>query len=396
MKKLSLLTIGILLCLTSFAQQALWGGTPIVSPEVHDDYTVTFRFKAPNADTVQITGDFLPTEKIKTPMGLFDGPGKAYLKKDANGIWTYTSESLKPELYGYSFIVDGLKSTDPNNAFLIRDVATVTNIFLVGGGPGGLYKVNDVPHGTVARRWYDSPGLNMKRRLTIYTPPGYESSTQEYPVLYLLHGAGGDEEAWMALGRLSQIMDNLIAEGKAKPMIVVMPNGNVTQEAAPGEGIRGFYKPQFMEPKTMSGSYIGTFMDIINFVEKNYKVKANKENRAIAGLSMGGFHSLHISRYFPNTFDYVGLFSPAIMPNANVQSKVFDNFDSTLKAQMDNGYKLYWIGIGKSDFLYKAVADYRAELDKMGMKYTYVETDGGHIWKNWRIYISDFAPLLFK
>jgi len=396
MKKLSLLTIGILLCLTSFAQQALWGGTPIVSPEVHDDYTVTFRFKAPNADTVQITGDFLPTEKIKTPMGVFDGPGKAYLKKDANGIWTYTSESLKPELYGYSFIVDGLKSTDPNNAFLIRDVATVTNIFLVGGGPGGLYKVNDVPHGTVARRWYDSPGLNMKRRLTIYTPPGYESSTQKYPVLYLLHGAGGDEEAWMALGRLSQIMDNLIAEGKAKPMIVVMPNGNVTQEAAPGEGIRGFYKPQFMEPKTMSGSYIGTFMDIVNFVEKNYKVKANKENRAIAGLSMGGFHSLHISRYFPNTFDYVGLFSPAIMPNANVQSKVFDNFDSTLKAQMDNGYKLYWIGIGKSDFLYKAVADYRAELDKMGMKYTYVETDGGHIWKNWRIYISDFAPLLFK
>ena len=396
MKKLSLLTIGILLCLMSFAQQALWGGTPIVSPEVHDDYTVTFRFQAPNADTVQITGDFLPTEKIKTPMGVFDGPGKAYLKKDADGIWTYTSESLTPELYGYSFIVDGLRSTDPNNAFLIRDVATVTNIFLVGGGPGGLYKVNDVPHGTVARRWYDSPGLNMKRRLTVYTPPGYESSTQKYPVLYLLHGAGGDEEAWMALGRLSQIMDNLIAEGKAKPMIVVMPNGNVTQEAAPGEGIRGFYKPQFMEPKTMSGSYIGTFMDIVNFVEKNYKVKANKENRAIAGLSMGGFHSLHISRYFPNTFDYVGLFSPAIMPNANVQSKVFDNFDSTLKAQMDNGYKLYWIGIGKSDFLYKAVADYRAKLDKMGMKYRYVETNGGHIWKNWRIYISDFAPLLFK
>ena len=396
MKKLSLLTIGILLCLTSFAQQALWGGTPIVSPEVHDDYTVTFRFQAPNADTVQITGDFLPTEKIKTPMGVFDGPGKAYLKKDADGIWTYTSEPLTPELYGYSFIVDGLRSTDPNNAFLIRDVATVTNIFLVGGGPGGLYKVNDVPHGTVARRWYDSPGLNMKRRLTVYTPPGYESSTQKYPVLYLLHGAGGDEEAWMALGRLSQIMDNLIAEGKAKPMIVVMPNGNVTQEAAPGEGIRGFYKPQFMEPKTMSGSYIGTFMDIVNFVEKNYKVKANKENRAIAGLSMGGFHSLHISRYFPNTFDYVGLFSPAIMPNANVQSKVFDNFDSTLKAQMDNGYKLYWIGIGKSDFLYKAVADYRAKLDKMGMKYRYVETNGGHIWKNWRIYISDFAPLLFK
>jgi enterochelin esterase family protein len=236
----------------------------------------------------------------------------------------------------------------------------------------------------------------MDRRLTIYTPPGYETGSEKYPVLYLLHGAGGDEEAWMALGRLSQIMDNLIAAGKAEPMIVVMPNGNVIQDAAPGEGTDGYYKPQFMVPKTMDGTYEATFPDIMKFVESSYRVKADKANRAIAGLSMGGFHSLHISRYYPNTFDYVGLFSAAIGVNDNVTSKVYENLDTTLETQMKNGYKLYWIGMGKTDFLYKSGEEYRAKLDKMGMKYTYVETEGGHTWTNWRVYLSQIAPLLFK
>src|SRR5690606_15269401 len=188
-----------------------------------------------------------------------------------------------------------------------------------------LYKVQDIPHGTVAKRWYDSPGLGMDRRITIYTPPGYESGSQKYPVLYLLHGAGGDEEAWNTLGRTAQIMDNLISQGKVKPMIVVMPNGNVIQDAAPGEGHDGFYKPQIMVAKTMDGTYEANFMDIIKFVEANYRVKADKANRAVAGLSMGGFHSLHISRYYPNTFDYVGLFSAAILPNQNVSSPVYND-----------------------------------------------------------------------
>jgi enterochelin esterase family protein len=207
---------------------------------------------------------------------------------------------------------------------------------------------------------------------------------------------GGDEEAWIALGRTSQILDNLIAQGKAKPMIVVMPNGNVAQQAAPGESPKGLYKPNMQLPNTMDGTYESTFMDIVKFVESNYRVKADKADRAIAGLSMGGYHSLHISRYYPNTFDYVGLFSAAIMPNDGVESKVYQNFDETLKAQIDNGYKLYWIGIGKTDFLYQANTDYRAKLDGMGMKYTYVETEGGHVWTNWRIYLSEFVPLLFK
>jgi enterochelin esterase family protein len=379
-----------------YAQQALWGGQQIISPDVHDNNTVTFRFNAPKADTVKITGDFLPTRKINTQWGEFDGPGTALLKKDNAGIWSFTSQPLESDLYSYSFIVDGVTSTDPNNVYMIRDVASITDVFIVGGGKADLYSVQDVPHGSVTRRWYESPGNDMHRRVTIYTPPGYEESNDIYPVLYLLHGMGGDEEAWIALGRTSQILDNLIAQGRAKPMIVVMTNGNVAQKAAPGESPEGFYKPSMQLPHTMDGKFEETFIDVIKFVEKSYRVKADKASRAIAGLSMGGYHSLHISRYYPNTFDYVGLFSAAIMPNESVKSKVYDNFDETLKVQMDNGYKLYWIAMGKTDFLYKSITDYRAKLDDLGMKYTYVETEGGHTWTNWRVYLSEFVPLLFK
>jgi enterochelin esterase family protein len=151
-----------------------------------------------------------------------------------------------------------------------------------------------------------------------------------------------------------------------------------------------------MVPKTMDGTYEATFTDIIKFVENNYRVKPDKANRAIAGLSMGGFHSMHISRFYPNTFDYVGLFSAAIMPREDATNKVYADIDGTLKKQMENGYKLYWIGIGKTDFLYQANTEFRQKLDSMGMKYTYMETDGGHIWKNWRIYLAEFLPLLFE
>jgi enterochelin esterase family protein len=385
-----------LINLQPFAQEALFNAQQIISPEVHEDNTVTFRLFAPNATAVEITGDFLPTVKMDTPMGEMDGPGKVSLDKDANGVWTYTTEKLGPELYNYAFLIDGFRTTDPNNPFLIRDVASSTNIFIMGGGHAELYKTNDIPHGSVTRRWYDSPGLGMDRRITVYTPPGYEKSTEDYPVLYLLHGAGGDEEAWISLGRTAQIMDNLIAQGKAKPMIVVMPNGNVIQDGAPGEGSRNFYKPAFMIPKTMDGTYEGAFEDVINFVESNYRVKANKENRAIAGLSMGGYHTLHISRYYPNTFDYMGLFSAAIMPREDATGKVYSNFDQTLQQQMDNGYELYWVAIGKTDFLYDANKEFRAKLDAMNMPYEYVETEGGHTWRNWRVYLSQFAPRLFQ
>ena len=392
MRKQSLLLViaFLFIGITTFAQQAIFGGKSVISPEINQDNSVTFRLIAPSASEVTISGDWMPSEGFAA--------GSADMVKGDDDVWNYTTEALAPELYSYSFTVDGMRATDPNNAYLVRDVASVTNIFIVGGEKADLYEINKVPHGTVSRRWYDSPGNDMTRRITIYTPPGYEGSSEDYPILYLLHGVGGDEEAWMSLGRTSQILDNLIAQGKAEPMIVAMTNGNVSKEAAPGESSEGFIVPVMMLPHTMDGKMEETFMDVINFVESNYRVKASKEGRAIAGLSMGGFHSAHISRYYPNTFDYVGLFSPALSVAGSDEktSPVYQNFDENLKKQMENGYKLYWIGIGKADFLYQNVVDYRAKLDNMGMPYEYMETEGGHIWRNWRIYLSEFAPKLFK
>lgn len=377
------------------AQQALWSGAQVVSPQINDDNTVTFRYSGPNVIRVQVTGDFLPPQKISTPNGEFEVQGIAELTQNQNGVWEYTSAPLEPELYSYSFIVNGQRMNDPSNVYQIRDVATVTSIFIVGGGLADLYKVNDVPHGTVSKVWYDSPSLGMRRRMTVYTPAGYEESGRtRYPVLYLLHGMGGDEQAWMELGRASQILDNLIAQGKAKPMIVVMPNGNASQEAAPGETSNGLVQPQFNLPKTMDGTYETSFPEIIEYVDSHYRTIRKKEARAIAGLSMGGFHSLHISKEYPGTFSYIGLFSAAIFPEK--ESPVYEDFDGKLAKLFATKPALFWIGIGKDDFLYKANTDFRRKLDAAGYEYTYVESAGGHIWRNWRVYLSQFTPLLFK
>ncbi|WP_287680795.1 esterase [Bacteroides sp.] len=393
MKRLTALTVALLIGVTMFAQQALWGTAPVVSPEIHDNNTVTFRFKAPKAVRVQLTGDFLPVQKNAK----FEAPGIVDLKEGQEGVWEYTTpEPLKPELYSYSFIVDGLRMNDPANVYLIRDVSTLTNVFIIGGDRADFYKVNPVPHGTVFRIWYDSPALGLERRMTVYTPAGYETSGKRYPVLYLLHGMGGDEEAWISLGRTAQILDNLIAQGKAKPMIVVMPNGNASQEAAPGESSRGMVPPTMQLPKTMEGSYEQAFPEIVKFIDKNYRTIKSKSGRAIAGLSMGGFHSLHISKQYPDMFNYIGLFSAAIMPNKEVSSPIYENMEGKLKVQFDKNLALYWIAIGKTDFLYKANEEYRKLLDEKGYKYTYYESDEGHIWKNWRIYLTEFVPMLFR
>lgn len=377
------------------AQQALWSGAQVVSPQINEDNTVTFRYSGPNVIRVQVTGDFLPPQKISTPNGDLEIPGIAELTQNQNGVWEYTSAPLEPELYSYSFMVNGQRMNDPSNVYQIRDVATVTSIFIVGGGHADLYEVNDVPHGTVAKVWYDSPSLGIRRRMTVYTPAGYEESGRtRYPVLYLLHGMGGDEQAWMELGRASQILDNFIAQGKAKPMIVVMPNGNASQEAAPGETSNGLVQPQFNLPKTMDGTYETSFPEIIEYVDSHYRTIRKKEGRAIAGLSMGGFHSLHISKEYPGTFSYIGLFSAAIFPEK--ESPVYEDFDGKLAKLFATKPALFWIGIGKDDFLYKANTEFRQKLDAAGYEYTYVESAGGHIWRNWRVYLSQFTPLLFK
>ncbi|MDE6022387.1 MAG: esterase [Muribaculaceae bacterium] len=378
------------------AQQALFGGQQVVSPEINADKSVTFRLNAPNATSVQVTGDFLPPQTVETPMGKWDAPGTADLKKNDQGVWEFTTAPLAPELYSYTFVVDGLRTMDPANVYMNRDVATVTNIFIIDGDRASLYGVKDVPHGTVSRMWYNSPTLGKNRRVTVYTPAGYETSGKRYPVFYLLHGMGGDEEAWMALGRTSQILDNLIAQGKAEPMIVVMTNGNVDQEAAPGESSLGLQAPNMNLPHTMDGSFETSFPDVVNFIDNTFRTIPEKEARAIAGLSMGGFHSMHISKQYPDLFDYVGLFSAAILPREGSTSPIYDDMEGKLKVQFDKKPALYYIAIGNTDFLYDANNQYRQLLDSKNYPYEYFETGEGHIWKNWRIYLSEFAPKLFK
>ncbi len=374
----------LLMPVAALAQQALWGGSKLLSPEIHENKTVTFRIKAPKAVKVQVLGDFL-------------SKGVADLVENKEGVWEYTTpEPLAPELYSYAFVVDGLKVNDPNNVYMIRDVATVNNIFIVGGERADLYKVNKVPHGSVAKVWYHSPSLGIDRRMTVYTPAGYETSGKRYPVFYLLHGMGGDENAWSELGRAAQILDNLIAQGKAESMIVVMTNGNADLEAAPGESSLGYMPPTTRLGKTMEGSFETHFPEVVKFIDKNYRTKANKKNRAIAGLSMGGFHSLHISKQYPDMFDYVGLFSAAIMPGKNATSPVYKDMEGKLKLQFAKKPALYWIAIGKTDFLYKANREYRKLLDEKGYPYEYFENEDGHIWRNWRIYLTEFTPKLFK
>lgn len=404
MKKVLLTLSAVLLCFSAFAQQALWGGPAIVSPEINPDNTVTFRLMAPKAVKVQVTGDFLPNQPIQTEWGTFEGPGVADLV-EKDGVWSFTSQVLEPELYSYSFIVDGLQIRDPSNVYMIRDVASVTNVFIITaqkGDKGDLYSVNDVPHGSVTRLWYDSPTLGTPRRMTVYTPAGYDKNLKtRYPVLYLLHGAGGDEEAWIALGRTSQILDNLIATGKAAPMIVVMTNGNAWQQAAPGESAKGFSTPSMMTTGNAQAAPTATFeesfKDVVTYIDGNYRTIKKKASRAICGLSMGGFHSYHISKFYPDYFDYVGLFSAAISMGNESDSPVYSDTDAKLKVQfVDKTPKLYWIAIGNTDFLFQQNVDYRKYLDEHKYPYEYMETDGGHIWRNWRIYLSTFAPKLFK
>ena len=402
MKKLFFLAALCLMGTAAQAQQNLsWGqGPQVASPNVHADNTVTFNLIAPEAQKVQITGDFLPTKKVEFGGNTYDMPGVADLVKDEKGVWSLTTEALKPELYTYNMIVDGVKIIDPLNVYNIRDINNLFSVLLIGGDARtDLYKVNKVAHGTVSKVWYESPTAGLTRRLTVYTPAGYETSGKEYPVLYLLHGIGGDENAWSELGRAAQILDNLIAQGKAEPMLVVMTNGNISQEACPGETSEGFKVPTMMLPKTMEGSFETAFPDVVNFIEKTYRVKKDKAYRAIAGLSMGGFHSLFISINHPDMFDYVGLFSAAV-DQQQTDPKGFPNVYVDRNAKIDKLFsknpKLFWIGCGKTDFLYKNNADLRAYLDSKNHKYTYLETEGGHIWRNWRIYLTEFTPLLFK
>lgn len=368
------------------------------SPEILPDNRVTFRLMAPNANQVVLNGDW--------PGGM-----NVAMTKDEQGLWSVTVGPLKPELWGYTFSVDGVRTLDPRNGHVKRDGVRYDSILLISGPESSLYEVNDVPHGTVSMVWYDSPTLKLTRRMYVYTPPGYGTGNRRYPVLYLLHGGGGDEDAWFTLGRTNWILDNLIAQGKAVPMIVVMPNGNANQKMASGSGpVPGQPAPgaglgaaaaapaagnapgrAAAPPAGMASAFPESLVkDIIPFVEKNYRVVAKQEGRAIAGLSMGGGHTLTATNNHPNVFGWIGVWSAGVrQPNETIPKQL-----AAVKAA---GPKLYYVGCGVEDKLaYEGSKTLVSLLKQAGIEPVFRETPGGHTWFNWRIYLSDFATKIFR
>ena len=397
MKRIITIAAALLVAGSAFAPQALVPGTGIVSPEINPDNSVTFRYYNPKAITVQVSGDFFPTERVTFEMDgrtrTIDNPGKADLVEN-NGLWSYTTPPLEGELYSYTLYVDGQKMMDPSNIYQNRDIATWTNIFTLSaekGDKGWYYQVNDTPHGNVTKVWYDSPTLGKQRRMTVYTPAGYEKNTRtKYPVLYLLHGSGGDEDAWSDLGRAVQILDNLIAEGKAEPMILVMPNGVYFNQAAPGVAVNMF-QPTISNSRSQSTVEVeNSFPDIIKYIESNYRVRKDKNSRAVAGLSMGGRQSAALSRKYPDMFGYVGMFSGVVPPAVDAEGN-----DKALDAVFAAGPKLYWIGCGKTDGVMKNSLLLKEYCEEKGYPVTFYESEGGHIWRNWREYLTVFAQKIF-
>ena len=375
------LLIALIAVTLGLSAQRGYVAPPVPSPEIAKDGAVTFKLKAAGADTVRLVID----TRVDTLM-----------KHTGNETWSITLRGLGSDLYMYYYMVDGMKVLDTENAHTLRDVKSVMNTFVLDPQGDCPMAVHDVPHGEVRAVWYDSPTLDAKRRMMIYLPPGYEQSRQRYPVFYLLHGSGGDETVWLEQGRTAQILDNLIAEGKAEPMIVVMPNGNVDEAASSDMSALGNVQPTFAHKHWMDGVFEQSFKDIMTWVDNNYRTRAAKRYRAIGGLSMGGYHSLYISANQPDDFAYVGLFSPAISRMDQGKCPIYDDLEAKLIAQFKQRPKVYWLGIGEKDFLYKDNAEFRKLLDKNRLRYTYHESGAGHEWANWRDYLVIFTQQLFK
>ena len=402
-KRLLLLTLCFTLVLSSNAQELanFRGFQRIVSPEVNGN-SVTFRLNAPNATSVSVAGSWKTAERTVN------------MVKDDSGVWSVTVSGLEPELYSYTFNVDGVGLIDPSNSQnIIRDGSRFMSIFLISGPASDMYaSVKDIPHGNLEKVWYKSPTLNLTRRMYVYTPAGYDEGTKKYPVLYLLHGAGGDEDAWSSMGRAVQIMDNLIAAGKAEPMIVVMTNGNATQAAATVDyptaeaqggmmGMGGFDNTGSFEKSIID--------DVIPFIDKNYRTLADRDHRAIAGLSMGGAHTTYAALNHLDKFAWVGAFSGAFMlwPNARgeggqggqslnmdaVEKQVFPNLNSSA----NSGLKLLYVAIGNDDTLFEVNRQFKSWLKGKNINFVDIDTPGyAHEWSYWRICLVDFAGRLFK
>ena len=364
-------------------------GPQVVSPEIAKDNSVTFRVYSENAKSAAVNGSWMKMGETLE------------MKKGEDNIWSVTTQAIEPSMYHYNFILDGVSILDPTNPQAMRDGRRYSSTLIIPGEGSEFVEVNDVPHGTLAKVWYNSPTLDLTRRMYVYTPPGYADSKEKYPVLYLLHGGGGDEDAWTSLGRANYILDNLIAEGKAKPMIVVMTNGNPDQTVAiSDQKIRPVTdQPAAGGPMTMGSNDFPKSIvnDVIPYIEKHYRVLTNKENRALAGLSMGALQTQITGMNNPDLFNYLGVFSIGLqMEFGETTTDLIKAYDTNLDVLKKNGFKLFYVGVGKDDFVYEGVKLLRAKLDEHNFKYIYNETAGGHTWANWRTYLSDYAPRLFK
>ena len=347
---------------------------PVVSPEVHGDGRVTFRLSAPKATTVMLQGEFGPSRV----------PQRVPMVSRGN-IWSVTVGALVPAPYRYTFVVDGVVVVDPRNPSAVPSATSVQSMVVVPGVAADLSSEAAVAHGAVRAVWYQS-ALGPQRRMHVYTPPGYDKSGESYPVLYLVHGANGSDAQWSTIGRAGFILDNLLAAGRAQPMIVVMPDAHVP--GAPTDRL-----PLSADDDKFALDFQRA---IVPYVEKELRVRTDRRSRAIAGLSMGGAQSLLIVLREPGFFGYVGLFSAGWWPDdlATVErrySAVLDNRAAFAEV------KLVWIGVGTDDRpAFPNTQVLRSMFRRHGIEHTYRETDGDHTWINWRRYFSEFAPLLFR
>ena len=337
----------------------------IISPDINSQHCVTFRLLAPTATQVGLQGQFLQ--------------GILPMTKDSKGIWNVTLESVKPDIYEYTFIVDGLQVVDPSNSWLKVWLRNAKNLVEIPGDEPMFYEEQQVPHGTVHIHKYQSKSLGVPRQLYLYTPPGYETNQEtRYPVLYLFHGFGDTEDAWTVIGRANLIMDNLMAKNKTRPFVIVMPYGH-TPSSPPVMRSIGMYEA--FEKDLIE--------DVIPYVQKCYRVSSEQKERAVAGLSMGGGQSLTIGLGNLDLFGWVGAFSSAI-PEEQKLGKLLAEPES-INEKLD----LLWIGCGRKDFLFEANQKFLERLTSEKIKHVGHITDGAHEWRIWRNYLNELAPLLF-
>lgn len=341
---------------------------PVYSPEIHGDGKVTFRIRAAKASEVKVSGEWT-AEPIS-------------LARDDEGIWSATVGPLNPELYGYAFMVDGLRIADPANPNVKSMRSPTTSILEIPGDPPLIHELTrDVPRGAVTAHDYYSEEVRAWRRLHVYTPNDYGRNNRRYPVLYLFHGSGDNDATWTTLGRAHVILDKLIAADKAKAMIVVMPDGH------PLAGrITGAPGPEMIR-KNLEAFTEDILKSVIPFTENHYRVRKDPQSRAVAGLSMGGGQSLALGLDSPSSFGYVAGFSAYV---ADPKEAKFRIFDSTRKPQ------LIWIACGKDDFLIQNQRDFSETLSGHGIRHEFLVTEGNHSWPVWRKYLAQLAPLLFR